>query len=257
MKVVLSDVERAALDRAVRELELSGAEVLGVRCDVSRAEDVEALADAAFDRFGAVHVLCNNAGVASGGPLWEARLAEWEWLIGVNLWGVIHGIRTFVPRMIAQDEEGHIVNTASLAGLTSNPFGGIYAITKHAVVAASEVLHQEFAILGKKLKVSVLCPAWVRTNIADAHRNEPEALRALERKPSDHDQQMREFVLAAVESGQPPEKIADAVFQAIQDERFYVLTHPEFSGAIARRMKNLVEQKNPDFVPLAPEEPVG
>ena len=171
MKLVLADVEPGALDGAVKKLEAGGAAVLGVRTDVSQAADVERLAAKTLERFGGVHVVFNNAGVAVTGEAWENSLADWEWVLGVNLWGVIHGIRTFVPILLRQNEPGHVVNTASMAGLTSNPGLAIYNVTKHAVVTLTETLHGDLALRGAPIKASVLCPGFINTRIMDAARN--------------------------------------------------------------------------------------
>src|SRR6266516_7473920 len=176
MKVVLADVEESALKQAEDELKASGAEVLAVRTDVSKADEVEALSQRAFATYGAVHLLCNNAGVGAGTTVWGSSLADWQWVLGVNLWGVIYGIHYFVPRMLAQDSEGHIVNTASAAGLISRPGTGIYKVSKHGVVTLSETLALELAARGAKLKASVLCHEFVYTRIFDAERNRPQAL---------------------------------------------------------------------------------
>src|SRR5215216_2897924 len=174
MKLVLADVEAEPLARVEREMRANGAEVLAVRTDVSQAADVEALAERTLDAFGAVHVVCNNAGVALGKTSWDLTVADWEWVLGVNLWGVIHGIRTFVPIMLQQGTEGHVVNTASLAGLLSAPFMSVYDATKFAVVTISESLSLELALQGAQVKVSVLCPGFVNTNIITSERNRPE-----------------------------------------------------------------------------------
>jgi NAD(P)-dependent dehydrogenase (short-subunit alcohol dehydrogenase family) len=176
MKVVLADVEERALKQAEEELQASGAQVLAVRTDVSQADEVEALAQKTFDTYGAVHLLFNNAGVSAGTTVWESSLADWQWVLGVNLWGVIHGIHFFVPRMLAQDSEGHIVNTASGFGLVSSSGAGIYKVSKHGIVTLSETLALELAARGAKLKASVLCPSFVSTRIMDAERNRPPAL---------------------------------------------------------------------------------
>jgi NAD(P)-dependent dehydrogenase (short-subunit alcohol dehydrogenase family) len=177
MKVVLADVERSALDATTQQLSSQGAEVVGVECDVSKSQSVDALAKEALDAFGAVHVVCNNAGVAGGGagPSWEHPLDDWDWVLGVNLMGVVHGIRSFVPILLEQDDGGHIMNTASIAGLLHG--GGSYGVSKHAVVALSESLFGELAQLGPKIGVSVLCPGWVNTRIIESERNRPEAPR--------------------------------------------------------------------------------
>jgi NAD(P)-dependent dehydrogenase (short-subunit alcohol dehydrogenase family) len=218
--------------------------VLAVRCDVARAEEVQALADRARERFGAVHVLCNNAGVSVGGPMWEHTIADWEWVLGVNLWGVIHGIRTFVPLMLAQGVPAHVVNTASLAGLSSTPFLGVYNVTKHAVVTMSETLAQELAMMGAPIKVSVLCPGFVQTAIADSWRNRPAAYAdgADRVRPDSFEQMIR----AAVAGGLPPATVAQQVLDAILHERFYVLPHPEITqDRVRRRLEDILENRTP------------
>src|SRR5512134_171510 len=173
MRVVLADVEADALARAARELDGAGVETLAVPTDVASAQQVEALAQRATDAFGAPHLVCNNAGVFAGGHCWEVSLADWKWTLDVNLWGVIHGVRSFVPRLLAHGDEAHVVNTASMAGLMSNPFSGPYTVSKHAVVALSEVLHHELTLTGTKVGVSVLCPEAVATRIGESERNRP------------------------------------------------------------------------------------
>ena len=168
MKVVLADVEAEALRATEHELKAQGAEALGVVTDVSKADQVENLAQRAVDAFGGVHIVCNNAGVGAGGLTWSHPLKDWEWVMGVNLWGVIHGVRTFVPIMLEQGTDGHIVNTASMAGLVSGPFMSIYDVTKHGVVTLSESLHYELMMQAAPVKVSVLCPGFVLTNILDS-----------------------------------------------------------------------------------------
>ena len=176
MKVVLADIEEPALLQANRELAAQGAETLAVPTDVSQAGDVETLARKAFETYKAVHLLCNNAGVGGGKTAWESTLADWEWVLGVNLWGVIHGIHFFVPRMLEQQSEGHIVNTASMAGLIYGPGQSSYKVSKHGVVSLSETLYYELALQGASLKVSVLCPGYVNTNVLDSQRNRPARL---------------------------------------------------------------------------------
>jgi NAD(P)-dependent dehydrogenase (short-subunit alcohol dehydrogenase family) len=249
MKVVVADVDPGALEATARELGARGADVLAVRTDVSKPEDVEALARATLGRFGKVHVLCNNAGVSVGGPMWEHTLDDWQWVLGVNLWGVIHGIRTFVPIMLRQGEPAHVVNTASLAGLSSNPFLGVYNATKHAVVTLSETLAQELAALAAPVKVSVLCPGFVRTGIADSHRNRPaEFAEGADRlRPEAFEQAIR----AAIADGLPPSDVAGLVAKAIREERFYVLPHPELTKTRVRaRMEGILEGRTPTPAPL-------
>src|SRR3990172_8826356 len=170
MKVVLADIEKAALGGAEAEMKAGGATVIAVPTDVSKADEVEALAGKTIDAFGAVHVLCNNAGVPPVvGPSWELTEADWQWVLGVNLWGVLHGIRTFVPIMLAQDSEGHVVNTASVAGLLSGAWFATYSVAKHGVVTLSESLPRELELTGSRVKVPVLCPGWVRTQLMDGN----------------------------------------------------------------------------------------
>src|SRR6516165_1615379 len=250
MKVVLADVEPEALAEVEANLKARGATVLAVRTDVSQAKDVEALAQKTLAAFGAVHLLCNNAGVATSGTLvWESSLTDWEWVLGVNLWGVIHGVRTFVPIMLAQDTECHIVNTASLSGLVSFPRGSVYAVTKHGVVTLSESLQHELAERRGKVKVSVLCPGLVKTRILDCARNRPERLAATA-PMGPVEAAGWETLRQQMQTAMPPEQVADAVFQAIREERFYILTHPEGKDWIRTRMEDILEERNP--TPLAP-----
>ncbi len=248
MKVVLADVEKGALARAEAEMKAGGATVLAVPTDVSRAADVEALAGKTMDAFGAVHVLCNNAGVSPVmGPSWELTEADWQWVLGVNLWGVLHGIRTFVPIMLRQDSEGHVVNTASLAGLLSLPWGTSYCVAKHGVVTLSESLHRELAAVGSKLKVSVLCPSWVKTQLMDAARNRPAALRNQPGPPTAAPQVavMEQAVRQLIATATEPAEIADGVLDAIREERFYILPHPEGKEPVRVRMEEIIEERNP------------
>ena len=246
MKLVLADVEEEPLAATAREMTAAGATVLAVRTDVAKPADVETLADRAWSAYGGVHVLCNNAGVGGGGLSWECSLAEWEWVLGVNLWGVIHGVRTFVPRMLAGGDEGHVVNTASVAGLSTAPGMGSYNVSKFGVVALSEVMHHELTLLGAKLHVSVLCPAWVNTRIADADRNRP-AQAATTAGGNPAFEAMRDAIKNAVASGLPPARVAELVLGAIRDERFYVLTHPDFAPVVRHRMEGILEGRNPSF----------
>ncbi|MDO8616780.1 MAG: SDR family NAD(P)-dependent oxidoreductase [Dehalococcoidia bacterium] len=245
MKVVLADVEEAALAQAETAMRAAGATVLAVRTDVSQAAEVEALARRAVQEFGAVDIVCNNAGVVPrGGPLWETPLQDWQWTIGVNLWGVIHGVHTFVPLMLRQGTEAHVVNTASLAGLITGPFLGIYAVTKHAVVALSESLYQELALAGSKVHVSVLCPAWVNTRLMDAGRNRPPNYRTEDGGEPGQDP-ITQAVRGLLATGLSPETIAEHVVNAIREEKLYILTHPEFKDGIKARMDNILAGTNP------------
>jgi NAD(P)-dependent dehydrogenase (short-subunit alcohol dehydrogenase family) len=254
MKVVVSDVEPGALNKAVDELKGTGAEVLGVQTDVSKSEQVEALAQKSIDAFGAVHVLCNNAGVAVTELVasWEATLDDWNWVLGVNLMGVIHGIRTFIPIMLEQGSEGHIVNTASMAGLATG-VEPIYGVTKHGVVALSESLHNELAFRGAKIKVSVLCPGWVNTNILNADRNRPTNLSEMAPStlPPEQASMLRELIGKLLVEGLDPTRVAQQVLDCIRDERFYILTHPEMKSMIEHRMNNILAEEDPTLL-MAP-----
>ena len=236
MKLAIADVEHDALGAAAEQLADAGADVLAVRTDVSDADAVEAFAAQVRDRFGAWHVVCNNAGVGGHGFLtWETPPSEWQWVMGVNLMGVINGIRTFVPALVEQNE-GHVVNTASLAGLTTIPFMAPYSATKHAVLAVSEVMFHELTMLGSAVKITVLCPGFVKTRIADANRNWLERL-GPEPQHDDPDGEIIEpLVRGLVDAGKAPEELADQVLDAIRDEQFLVITEPEMSrGAVDSR----------------------
>jgi len=230
MRLVLADVEVPALDRAVDELRDAGAAVIGVPTDVARLEDVRALADRTKREFGGVHVVCNNAGVG-GGSVIESSIEAWEWVLGVNLWGVIHGCHVFLPELLAQDE-GHIVNTASLAGLHGAAGLGVYCTGKFAVVGLSESLHLELVARESNVGVSVLCPGFVQTRIFESHRNMPDHVRAAETPSAEVIDAQR----AVIGMGLPTSVVADAVVEAVRDQRFFVLPHP-------RAARQMTEQR--------------
>ncbi len=246
MRIVLADVEPGVLAKAEAEMKAAGAEVIGVRTDVSKAADVEALAQKALAAFGAVHLLVNNAGVAPLGSAWENSVADWEWTLGVNLWGVIHGVRVFTPIMLAQGGEAHIVNTASVSGLISPPGSAMYNVTKHAVVTLTETLYHDLAATRAGIGCSVLCPAYVPTGIADSERNRPALLQNPARQQT-AEQQAREAMLRkAVTSGRlSANDVAQKVYEAVRDERFYVLTHPKIKPSIQWRMEDILQERNP------------
>jgi len=243
MKVVIADIEEGALKKAESELTGQGADAIAVTTDVADAGSVRGLRDRALRHYGAVHLVHNNAGVGGGGPIWEVPEEDWRWIVGVNLWGVIHGVRTFVPVLLRQGGEGHIVNTGSVAGLASGPFMSVYNVTKHGVVTLSETLQKDLALLGSAIKVSVLCPGFVRTRILDADRNRPASLRTS--ATPQHDPEMEERARAAIAAGLPPAEAAAQVVDAVKNERFYVLTHPEFAPWIQERMEDILEGRNP------------
>jgi NAD(P)-dependent dehydrogenase (short-subunit alcohol dehydrogenase family) len=254
MKVVLADVDEAALCQTEQSLKHPGANVLAVRTDVSKSEDVESLAQRTLGVYGAVHLLFNNAGVDARTTLWEATLADWQWVIGVNLWGVIHGVRTFVPIMLRQGDDCHVVNTSSIAGLISGPGIGVYKVTKHGVVSLSETLACELAAIDAKIKVSVLCPAGVNTKIMDAERNRPRELQNAAAYETAHPAtiQIRETLRQLVEAGLPPSEVASKVFDAIRNEKFYILTHADWKPLVQKRMEDILQERNPDETEVGP-----
>lgn len=245
MHVALADVDASGLTQTEREVRALGMEALAMRVDVSKAGEVDAFAGRTVAVLGGVHVICNNAGVSPVGAAWENTVADWEWTLGVNLWGVIHGIRAFVPRFIEQDE-GHVVNTASVAGLISPPGLGVYNVSKQAVVGLSETLHHDLRRQGSNVGVSVLCPAYVPTGIADSERNRPATLANAPGAQSDAQRAAEAMVKKAVASGKfSADQVADAVLDAIRRERFYILTHARIKPAIRARMEDILEQRAP------------
>ena len=252
MKLVLADIEETALSLAEKEMKTAGTPVLAVPTDVSKGGDLEALARQTLEEFGAVHLLFNNAGVATGGPVWEKSLADWEWVINVDLWGVIHGVRTFVPIMLDQGDECYIVNTSSIAGLNSGVGSGTYRVAKHGVVTLSESLYHDLKVRKAKIGVSVFCPGPISTLIFESARNRPPELgnRAPEHPPSPEESSIREWFQNRVRNGMPPEKAADHVFDAIRQNRFYILTHPEYKEAIRMRMEDILQDRAPTLPPM-------
>jgi len=249
-RVVVADVEAEALERAVASLRARGVDAIGVPTDVRCAASVAALAERAIAAYGAVHVLCNNAGVFAGGLSWEVPVEDWDWVLGVNLWGVIHGIRSFLPLLLANGEEGHVVNTASMAAVTSLPFAAPYVVSKHAVLALSESLHHELALRGSKIGVSALCPEAVATRILDAERNRPEELRGGTRAAGPERAMVEGALRAAVAQGVAPERIAERVVDAIRTRRFYVLSDDGWRRASEVRHEDIRLARNPTLAPL-------
>ncbi len=248
MRIVLADVERDALEATAGELRGSGADVLAVETDVSSAESVEALAEQAYEAHGAVHVLCNNAGVGGANVAsYRATLADWDWTLGVNLRGVIHGVRSFVPRMLDGGEEGHVVNTASIAGLTALPGNAPYGVSKAGVVALTESLQLELELRDAPVRASVLCPGLVRTNITESERNRPEALRNPGPPRADRAQDRVRDEMAR--TGIAPGEVAAQVFEAIREQRFWILTHDDFDQWVRRRADGILARTNPSARP--------
>jgi len=241
MHAALADVDEPGLKSTLDEVQSRGVRAFAMRVDVSRYQEVESFCSKATAQFGATHVVCNNAGVSPLGAVWENTLADWQWILGVNLWGVIHGVRAFVPRLLAQGE-GHVVNTASVAGLISPPGMGAYNVTKHAVVALSESLYHDLRLRGSPVGVSVLCPAYVPTGIADSERNRPRELLNPGKNPSKEEALLRKAVASGKLSA---DDVARAVVAAVKEERFYVLTHPRIKGAIRARMEDILDERAP------------
>ena len=241
-RVVLADIDEAGVAETARHV---ATDSLQVRCDVSRPDELERLADRTYETFGATHLLVNNAGVAVCGPAWAATLDDWKWVLDINLMGVVHGIRAFVPRMLAQGQEGHVVNTASVAGLLSLPGSAVYCVSKHAVVTLSECLHHDLRVAGSRIGVSVLCPAFVNTGIAQSQRNRPAALAETNPLAAPYEDAMRRAVAAGRLSAAD---VASITLDAVQDGRFYVLPHPKIKNAIETRMHDILGEHTPTDV---------
>ena len=260
MNLVMADVQRDALDKAVTEISGLGAQVLAFPLDVSKVAEVEAMGAATLAKFGAPHFVFNNAGVGSGGLIWEASLKDWEWVLGVNLMGVISGVRVFTPMMLEAARrdasyEGHIVNTASMAGLLNAPNMGVYNVSKHAVVSLSESLYQDLRLVTDQVRASVLCPYFVPTGIAHSSRNQPDELK--HEKPTKSQLVARAMSDKAVSSGKvTAAMVAQFVFDALAEDRFYIYSHPQALGNVQTRMEDIVAGNNPSD-PFAKRPEVG
>jgi NAD(P)-dependent dehydrogenase (short-subunit alcohol dehydrogenase family) len=260
MNVVMADVQADALDAAAKEIAGLGASVLPFRLDVSKAAEVEALGRATAERFGAPHLVFNNAGVGAGGLIWENTVADWEWVIGVNLMGVAHGLRVFTPMMLAAAEkdpgyEGHIVNTASMAGLINAPNMGVYNVSKHAVVAMSETLYQDLRLVTDQIGASVLCPFFVPTGITESQRNRPDALAA--DKPTKSQLIGKAMSDRAVGRGKlTAAEVAQFVYDAVDAGRFYIYSHPKSLASVQTRLEDIVQARNPTD-PFAGKPEIG
>ncbi len=250
MKIVLADIEEDALSKAETQLKARGADVLAVPTDVSKGSDVQALARETLRAFKTVHLLCNNAGVGPLTSILDSTEADWKWVMGVNLWGVIHGVRVFVPIMIEQGVEGHIVNTASRAGLICGPTLGVYRVTKHGVVALSETLFYELKERGANIMVSVLCPSFVDTRILDSERNRPLGLRNAPIEVSrPKEEALKMKIREAVKTAISSHEVAELVFDAVKEQRFYVFPHPELKELVRLRMEDILLERNPSIPP--------
>jgi NAD(P)-dependent dehydrogenase (short-subunit alcohol dehydrogenase family) len=249
MRLVLADIEHSPLLQFAGELRAAGTQVVAERVDVSKPGDLEMLAAKAYDEFGAVHLLCNNAGVLPpGAPVWKEPLSTWHWTLNVNFFGVLHGVQAFMPRMLKANHEAHIVNTASLAGLTTRPLMSAYNVSKHAVVALSECLYAELQLTTDKIHVSVLCPAFAKTRLAESARNKPESVQA---DPS-ASCGFYEALKQVVEEGTPPEEIVGAMMKAVRENQFWILTHPHLDRGIRERFESMLARTNPPLRDLRP-----
>lgn len=245
MKVVLADVEDGPLTKAEGELIAGGADVLAVVADVAVFGDVEALAQKTMAEFGAVHLLFNNAGVHGGGTVWESTIADWQWVLGVNLWGVIHGLRVFVPIMLEQGDECHIVNTGSTAGLMPTPGWGIYGASKAAIISISETLQYELMMSGATIGVSVLCPGGVKTRLLEADRNRPAGLQNRPGTSAPRLEAADQAAAQAMQYGMAPETLAGHVFDGIRAGQLHILTHAEYNEMIRQRMDSILAGYGP------------
>jgi NAD(P)-dependent dehydrogenase (short-subunit alcohol dehydrogenase family) len=251
MHVVLADIETEPLEQTRRELEGAGASVFAVCTDVSNPEALSALAHRTLDRFGGVHVVCNNAGVGTGGLSWEEPYEDWQWVVGVNLWGVINGVRAFVPLMLEGSQEGHIVNTASVAGLMAGAGSASYTATKFGIVGFSEALHYELLMASQgRLGVSVLCPGATDTRIIDAGRNRPGGAPPAP-VPGTMEAAGLNMARQILAAGQSPAHVAEKVLDAIINQHFYVLSHPEHNGIIAKRAEAMLSGAPPPAIGMA------
>ena len=259
MQLVLIDVQQDTLDAANAELQAAGAQTLVFRLDVSNAAQMEAMANSVKSRWGAPHLVFNNAGVGSGGLIWENTTQDWDWVLGVNLMGVVHGVRLFTPMMLeaaAQDAawQGHIVNTASMAGLLNPPNMGVYNVSKHAVVSLSETLYQDLRLVTGQIGASVLCPYFVDTGISQSFRNRPADM---EGKPTRSQQVQHAMISKAVASGKvSAAEVAQLVFDAVANNQFYIYSHPKAIGAVQTRLEDVLQARNPSD-PFADKPELG
>ncbi len=244
-KVVLADVEKDALNAVADEISAKGCDNLAIVTDVGSEEQVRALAEQTLDQFGAVDILCNNAGVFTGGLAWQSPHQDYEWLMNVNVWGVIHGVRVFVPIMLGQESAAHIVNTASMAGLTNGPFTSVYSMTKHAVIGYSEALYHDLTTTGSKIGVSVLCPELINTQIGEARRNRPRDLAGFDFTSPERDIAEGSLRQLAVEKGIDPAVMAERVVNGIRDNRFYLLAEDGWRQSCETRLEDIRLARNP------------
>ncbi|HEU0199892.1 MAG TPA: SDR family NAD(P)-dependent oxidoreductase [Burkholderiaceae bacterium] len=252
MKIVVSDIDRKAAEATQDALRAAGHVAIAVRTDVANAAEVEALADAAYGHFGAVHLLCNNAGVVPAGrhrAIWEYPLEDWKWSLDVNLLGVVHGIRSFVPKMLAQNTEGHVVTTASVAGLVSGSGSVPYSAAKHGAVRVTEALYAALLERNAPIGVTLLCPGLVNTRIYESERNRPTDLRPAT-GPAAESPELQAIAAQLYTGATSPEEVAEQVYQAVLSNQLYVLTTANFDGAIRERTQAILDRRNPSFASL-------
>jgi NAD(P)-dependent dehydrogenase (short-subunit alcohol dehydrogenase family) len=249
MRVVMADVEGDRLRQSAKRIEANGVEVLAVTVDVSRADELSRLAEDTLDRFGGVHVLCNNAGVFAGGLTWDAVGSDWEWVLGVNLYGVLHGIRAFVPIMLEQNEPGHVVNTCSMAGLINTPLSGAYNVSKHAALSLTETLYHELRMKQSPVGCSALCPELIRTGIANSDRNRPAHLKRPEDADTPEMELVEQAIRSSIETGLDPSVMAERVYQGIKHDQFYLLAEEgtNWETACLTRLEDIRLRRNPTF----------
>jgi len=249
MRVVMADVEGDRLRQSAKRIEATGVEILAATVDVSRADELSRLAEDTLDRFGKVHVLCNNAGVFAGGLTWDAVGSDWEWVLGVNLYGVLHGIRAFVPIMLEQNEPGHVVNTCSMAGLINTPLSGAYNVSKHAALSLTETLYHELRMKQSPVGCSALCPELIRTGIANSDRNRPPHLKRPEDADTPEMELVEQAIRSSIETGLDPSVMAERVYQGIRQDQFYLLAEEgtNWEAACLTRLEDIRLRRNPTF----------
>lgn len=249
MRIVMADVEADRLRQSAEQIEATGADVLAVTTDVSRPDELSRLAESTLEHFGKVHVLCNNAGVFAGGLTWDAIGSDWEWVLGVNLYGVLHGIRAFVPIMLEQNEPGHVVNTCSMAGLINTPFSGAYNVSKHAALSLTETLYHELRMKQSPIGCSALCPELIRTGIASSDRNRPVYLKRPDDAGTPEMEIVEEAIRSSIETGLDPSVMAERVYEGIKEDRFYLLADEgtNWDAACLARLEDIRLRRNPTF----------
>lgn len=249
MRIVMADVEADRLRGSAAQIEATGADVFAVTTDVSQADELSRLAELTLDRFGKVHVVCNNAGVFAGGLTWDAVGSDWEWVLGVNLYGVLHGIRAFVPIMLEQNEPGHVVNTCSMAGLINTPLSGAYNVSKHAALSLTETLYHELRMKDSPVGCSALCPELIRTGIANSDRNRPPHLKRPEEADTPEMEIVESAIRTSIETGLDPSVMAERVYEGIKQDRFYLLAEEggNWDAACRTRLEDIRLRRNPTF----------